>query len=149
MWARFVPLLAALGPRITVQCLPPLARLFATLPGVVSTCGLEDRPPCDFAISVMQLPHVLGVRGIPTANPFNVTTVPFPAETYNVGINWGASWTSSFMDRSCALAEYLPLTTIPSVALYAIQKGAYRPYSDDGADTPAFWHSGKDASARR
>lgn len=126
MWARFVPQLAALGPRITVQCPPLLARLFATLPGVVSTCGLEDRPVCDYAISIMQIPHVMRLRGFPTENPFKVAPVAFPQETHNVGINWGASWVAPYMDRSCALGEYLPLTTVPNTALYAIQKGAHQ-----------------------
>lgn len=126
MWARFVPDLAALGPRIIVQCSGALARLFATLPGVVSTCGLEDRPPCDYAISIMQVPHVLGLSGVPVANPFNVAPVTFPQEKFRIGINWGASWVAPYMDRSCALTEYLPLMQIPQATLYAVQKGAYQ-----------------------
>lgn len=126
MWARFVPALAALGPRIIIQCPPLLARLFATLPGVVATCGLEDRPVCDYAISIMQVPHVLGMRGFPVDNPFQVGSATFPQETYNVGINWGASWVAPYTDRSCALAEYLPFTRIPDATLYAVQKGAHQ-----------------------
>lgn len=126
MWARFVPHLAALGPRITVQCPPLLARLFATLPGVVGTCGLEDRPSCDYAISIMQVPHVMQMRGFPTENPFLLPSVPFPQETHNVAINWGASWVAPYMDRSCALAEYLPLMHLPATTLYAVQKGPHQ-----------------------
>jgi len=126
MWARFIPHVAALGARIVVQCPPLLERLFMTLPGVVSTCGYEESPACDFATSMMELPWVLGMRGIPLKNPFNVGAVQFPEETHNVGINWGASWAAPYMDRACALAEYLPLSQLPSVTLYGLQKGSHQ-----------------------
>jgi hypothetical protein len=126
MWARFLPLVAATGARIVVQCPSALGRLFVTIPGVVSFCDFEARPACDYAISIMELPHVLGISGIPDANPFNVGAVPFPEESHAIGINWGASWAAPYMDRSCALAEYLPLTTIRSATLYGLQKGAHQ-----------------------
>jgi hypothetical protein len=124
MWARFVPFVADLGARIIVQCPPLLARLFATLPGVVSACDYEDRPAADFAIGIMELPHVLRMRGVPLENPFNVGPIQLPQDGYSVGINWGASWSAPYMDRACALSEYLPLARIPSVTLYGLQKGA-------------------------
>lgn len=124
MWARFVPLVAELGPRIVVQCGPLLGRLFETLPGVVSICDYEDRPSCDFAIGIQALPHALGLRGVPTNNPFDVAGTSLSEETHSIGISWGASWVAQFMDRKCSLAEYVPLSAIPSVTLYSLQKGA-------------------------
>lgn len=126
MWARFIPHLASLGPRITVQCPAELARLFASLPGVVGTCDLEERFAFDYSLSTMELPHVLGMSGIPTENPFALGAVPFADDSYRVGINWGASWSAPYMDRACALAQYMPLTEIPSVSLYGFQKGAHQ-----------------------
>lgn len=126
MFARFVPYVASLGPRITIQCSPALARLFATLPGVVGTCGYEDRPLCDYAVSILQLPHILGMSGVPLENPFSVSPVPFPQERHNVAVNWGASWTAPYLDRACALSELMPLMALPSTSLYAVQKGPHQ-----------------------
>lgn len=126
MWARFVPYLAAQGPRIVVQCPPALATLFSCLPGVVGTCDLEERPACDYSLSLMELPHALRIAGVPTANPFAVGTVPFAEDTHRIGVNWGASWAAPYMDRACALAEFLPLTEIPNATLYALQKGTHQ-----------------------
>jgi hypothetical protein len=126
MWARFIPYVVAQGARILVQCPPLLKRLFMTIPGVLGTCDYEERPPCDYAANIMELPWVLGMTGIPVANPFNVRAVPMPQETHNVGINWGASWATPYMDRACALSEYLPLTRIPGVRLFGLQKGAHQ-----------------------
>lgn len=126
MWARFLPYVAAMGAQIVVQCPSVLGRLFMTIPGVVSFCDFEARPSCDYAASIMELPHVLGMHGVPLDNPFNVGRVAFPERTHNIGINWGASWAAPYMDRACALAEYMPLTTIPDVALHGLQKGAHQ-----------------------
>lgn len=126
MWARFVPFLAAHGPRIVVQCPAALATLFSCLPGVVGTCELEERPTCDYSLSTMDLPHALGIRGVPTGNPFHLGAVPFAEEKHRIGINWGASWAAPYMDRACALAEYLPIAQIPDVALYGFQKGSHQ-----------------------
>ncbi|MCB0218538.1 MAG: hypothetical protein KDH09_02485 [Chrysiogenetes bacterium] len=126
MWARFIPYVAATGARIVVQGPSALARLFMTIPGVVSVCDFEQRPTCDYALSIMELPHALGLTGVPVGNPFNVGVVPFPEETHAVAINWGASWAAPYMDRACALAEYLPLMQLPATTLYAVQKGAHQ-----------------------
>lgn len=74
----------------------------------------------------MQIPHALGMRGVPQQNPFKVSAIEFPLDKHNVGINWGASWVAPYMDRSCALAEYMPISRIPGVALYGIQKGPHQ-----------------------
>lgn len=126
MWARFIPDLTKLDPRIVVQCPPALAGLFSCIPGVVGTCDLEARPLCDFSLSIMELPHALGMSGFPTENPFRVGAAPITDETYRIGITWGASWAAPYMDRACALAEYMPLTEIPSATLYGFQKGAHQ-----------------------
>lgn len=126
MLARFVPYLVALGARIVVQAPPLLARLFATIPGVVSTCGYEEPAACDYAVSLMEVPHILGLSDFPTVNPFVVEPVVFPAQIHNVAITWGASWVAPYMDRSCALAEYMPLMQVPTTTLYAVQKGAHQ-----------------------
>jgi hypothetical protein len=126
MWARFVPDVAALGARIVVQGPAVLHRLFQTVPGVVAVCDYDHQPQCDFASTLLELPHVLRLRGFPTVNPFNVAATELPERGHKVGIAWGASWTSTLVDRSCALAELLPLARIRSARLYSVQKGAQR-----------------------
>jgi hypothetical protein len=123
VWARFVPEVAALGARIVVQGPAVLHRLFLTLPGVVAVCDYEHQPQCDFASTLMELPHVLGLRGFPTLNPFNVAAAQIPERGHKVGIAWGTSWTSPLVNRSCALAELLPVARIRSARLYSFQKG--------------------------
>jgi hypothetical protein len=125
-WARFLPYLAELGASITVQTAPPLARLFRTIPGVVATCGIEDQPLCDFAVGAMEVPHILGMSEVPKATPFKVQGVAFPDETHNVAITWGSSWGLPFFERSCAVAQYLPLMDLPSTTYYSVQKSHHK-----------------------
>jgi len=125
MLARFLPILAQRGARIVIQCNPLLARLFCAIPCVFSVCAYEDNPPCDFTAPLTGLPHLLGLRQIPHTKPFNIHPLPMPEGVKSVGINWGASWVASYMDRTCALAELMPLTTIEGVQLYSLQKGNY------------------------
>jgi hypothetical protein len=126
LWARFLPEVTALGARIVVQGPAVLHRLFQTVPGVVAVCDYEHQPQCDFASTLLELPHVLGLRGFPTVSPFKVAAAEVPERRHKVGIAWGASWTSSLVDRSCALAELLPLARIRSARLYSLQKGAHQ-----------------------
>lgn len=127
MWARYIPLVADFGARIIVQCPQSLARLFATLPGVVATTSnYESRPSCDYAASIMELPHILRLGAVPASSLFRVPSVPFPGVAFNVGITWGSSWSVPHMDRSCALAEFLPISEVPSAALYSLQKGSHQ-----------------------
>jgi hypothetical protein len=125
MWARFLPLLAAKGCRIAIQMPKPLQRLFSILPGVFSVCDYEDSPPCDYATSMIEIAHLLGLKHIPQGLPFNIKPLPMPGDTHNIGINWGASWVAQHMDRTCALAEYLPIQQIADVKLYSLQKGPH------------------------
>jgi hypothetical protein len=75
----------------------------------------------------MELPHVLGMKGIPQGNPFNINPMKVEEDDkHRIGINWGASWVSQHMDRTCALAELLPLSKISSANLFSLQKGAHQ-----------------------
>lgn len=129
-FVRFVPLAAARGARVVLECLPELRELFATVPGVVH---LVDKgappPPYDLWAPMLSLPWLLG-----TGADFLAATVPYlapppravgvqrpPGTALTVGLVWAGKTTPR--DRSWPLEELLPLLSDPRVAMHALQVG--------------------------
>jgi len=70
MFARFIPVLAAMGAEISLLAPPPLVRLFASLPArIIAAEGRVAIPPHDFWIMPASIPGLLGVTeaAIPAA----------------------------------------------------------------------------------
>ena len=70
---RYVPLVAARGGKVLVECPPPLARLFSTIPGIeqVITTG-QSIPNFDCHIALPSLPSVFNttLESIPASIPY-------------------------------------------------------------------------------
>jgi len=69
-FARYVPMVAALGAQVVLEVQPALKPLFAGMAGVAELTGwLEPVPPVDCQCPVMSLPHAFGTT---------LETVPAP-----------------------------------------------------------------------
>lgn len=135
-FCRYIPILAAQGARITVECADALAPLFVSLPGVVRMIRPGTSiPPVDAHVSMMSLPGCLGTDAdsIPADAPY--VTVPQKSARMwapraadwpkgkRIGIAWRGS-PSHARDkvRSPGLAPFLALLELKGVVLVSLQK---------------------------
>ena len=145
-FVRHVPLMAALGARVILQCPASLTNLLATVEGVAEVVATDrEVAGYDYHCALMSLPGVFGTRPdtIPAHIPY--LFVPptafvsgpdaFPADRRKVGIVWAGSATHiNNRRRSCPREAVLPLARLPGIALYSLQK------SDGAAAEP--WPEG-------
>ncbi|CAO3425247.1 tetratricopeptide repeat protein [Azospirillum endophyticum] len=141
-FVRYAPMLAALGARVHLMVQPSLVRLLSRLPGIASVRSLAEPPPaCDACIPLLSLPLVFGttLATIPATVPY-LHAADRDREGWRrrlaaerrlkVGLVWaGSAHDGQFIAhmtdrrRSLALAALAPLTDIPGVAFYSLQKG--------------------------
>ncbi|MBF0190543.1 MAG: tetratricopeptide repeat protein [Magnetococcales bacterium] len=141
MFARFAPLLRERGGRVLLECRPELSRLFAasSLADLVSARALDDGapPPFDYDrhVPLMSLPGLLGItlETLPDSCPYLVA----PPERvqawgerlgekkgWRIGLCWsGNPSTAVNRDRACTVQDLLPLTLLPGITFYSLQKG--------------------------
>jgi tetratricopeptide (TPR) repeat protein len=136
-FARFLPLVKALGGKVLFQVQPPLLTLFEDFPGVDQLLALTDQKPdnleADMVVPLMSLPGCLQIEAARTPNkvPYlhadetNVRrwkTIIDP-RTFNVGIVWsGNPIQVNNPRRACKPDDFLPLSTLPGIQLYSLQK---------------------------
>jgi tetratricopeptide (TPR) repeat protein len=137
-FARFLPDLSSFGGEVVVECPDELARLFATLPGIAACTRLGDpTPQVDVTIPILSLPFILGCTAerltgdIPYLGPLPDSHFDLPSGNYlKVGLVWAAKpgvgevYVRRSLDRrSCPLDVLAPLTEIPGIRVYSLQKG--------------------------
>lgn len=130
-FARYVPLLAARGARVVLECLPEQAELFASLRGVAALVAKGAPPPVhDCWAPLASLPHLLGTEfdNIPADVPYlsapprpNLRIVPPPGQKLAVGLVWAGKTTPR--DRSWPLELLTPLLGDPRATFYSLQLG--------------------------
>jgi len=135
---RYAPLIAAKGAHVIVHAPPELRRLLATVRGVSRVvCAGDAIEPVDAQCLLMSLPRILGttLETIPASVPY-VAPDPALAEHWRgrmsgrppglkVGLVWaGGAHNKSDRTRSLSLAALAPLTRVPGVQFYSLQKGA-------------------------
>lgn len=135
---RYVPLVAQRNARVIVACQKPLIRLFANLPGV-ERCIDRDTEAVQTHVHVplLELPRILGttLETVPAEVPYlgqpelarrtaiNGDATPNRAGSLTVGIVWATHSTSSTaVQRSCGLNDFLPLFDMPGVTIVSLQK---------------------------
>jgi hypothetical protein len=136
MFARYLPMLKALGARVLLLPRLDMATLASRLPGVDAV--LADGaavPPFDYVVHLMSLPARFGTTldTVPSAVPY---LTPDPAlasawrarlgddATPKVGLVWAGRPTQSHnASRSIPLASLRPLLATPGVRFFSLQKG--------------------------
>ncbi|WP_448662915.1 tetratricopeptide repeat protein [Sphingomonas sp. CJ20] len=138
-FARYAPLLSAMGARVFLECNSQLVRLLdgmAGVEGVIPRFG--TLPPHDYHASLLSLPHLLGTTlgTIPATAPYLSAEADLTAhwarrlsnhDGLKVGLVWaGNPEFKADRLRSPGLAAFRPLFDVPGVTLFALQKGAGR-----------------------
>jgi Flp pilus assembly protein TadD len=135
-FARYLPLVAALGARVVLEVPPRLKRLFGTLSGVATLIGRGEAVP-DPAVQcpLLDLPRIMGPAAIPAAIPY-LGAEPERVEVWRrrlssglssaglrVGIVWQGNPAGAIdRGRSIPLDRFAPLAAVPGVRLFALQK---------------------------
>ena len=145
-FARYAPLLAALGARVIVQTYVELTALMRTLDGVERVVALGDsEPPVDIVTPLLSLPLVFGTHldSVPVQVPY--LRAPRerlaiwqqrlgPRTCPRVGVAW---WGSQHIPkRSLTIETLLPVLTCPGTEVHALQKEIRR-RNATGCGSPA------------
>lgn len=156
-FCRFLPLAAARGGRVVVECHPPLVELVASVAGVEAVFPLGGPAPrFDAVCPMMSLPHALGIEflALPAGVPY-ITVPEAPAEYWRtrvreekglnrlaVGLTWSGNPDYRENGRrtvpEAALAELGAAAGIRWINLQKDRPGAAIPRMDLAAlETPA------------
>ena len=133
-FVRFIPMLTAMGARVTFLCHPNLLRLFqpyAATMELIPSC--DPRRPFDFQSALMSLPLHLGIgltnlaADVPyvSAEPDRVAhwRERIGEKGFRIGIGWQGNPAGKIdRGRSVPLAQFAPLAAIPGVRLVSVQK---------------------------
>lgn len=136
LFARFLPLLAARGGRVILECDAGLARLLEAMPSLAQVVSRGDPlPPFDCQLSLQSLPHVLA------SNPFTIPNeVPYlpvqtwsgkipvlpPGEGLRVGLAWGGG-SEEHPAGALTLRTLMPLLDLPGITWYSLGEGPEKP----------------------
>ena len=136
MFARYVPIVRALGGRIVIEVQRGLADLMEGLPGVSAVVADGDPlPPFDVHASMGELARILATDDdtIPAerqylwADPWRVREWGRKLqcrEPFSVGLVWaGEPGFVTDKDRSPRLGPLLPLLDVPGVRFFILQMG--------------------------
>ncbi|GBD95714.1 MAG TPA: tetratricopeptide repeat protein [Nitrospirae bacterium] len=144
-FVRYIPLVKKLGGRVVFESRRELMRLFEGYEGIdllleESKSSESDINP-DTCVQLLSLPRIFGATldtifaDVPYLKADPETTDKwksrFNHELFNVGLVWsGSTAHRNDCNRSCSLADFVPLADIPGVALFSLQKGGI---SENGA----------------
>jgi len=133
-FARYAPLVAALGGRVLVECQDCLARLVGTIDGVSQVVTQsQELPRCDVQAPLLSLPRLLAatLASVPARLPYvqadaarvaRYRNILGPAHGLRVGLVWaGSPKHATDRLRSIPLARLAALRTIPGVEWHSLQ----------------------------
>lgn len=134
--SRYIPLLVERGAEVTLLCNPALHDLLSPLPARISMIA-ENAERFDYAASMMSLPGLFGTDPAhepPPPPPSLQPATDLPASLQHlldlgrgrrkIGIVWSGN--PQFIrnhKRAATIEHFLPLTHLPDVQLYSLQKG--------------------------
>ena len=135
---RYVPMLVDRGAEVSVVCARPLHRLFSTMAGIRQILGPGDViGQFDFHAMLLSLPHLLGTTldTVPAKVPYLsaqqadmgrwAEKVRADDGVRKVGLVWaGNPGHTNDRLRSIPLELVKPLSAVPRVTFYSLQKGA-------------------------
>lgn len=134
-FARYVPLVAAMGARVVLRVQSPLRALLAALPGVAITIDQDENiPPTDYHCPLPSLPLAFATEIATIPSPGAYIAAPagriepwrerLPQARRRIGIAWrGNPKHRDDRLRSMALAQFAPLLQTPGTAFVSLNPG--------------------------
>jgi tetratricopeptide (TPR) repeat protein len=134
MLARYFPVLAGLGAKVTFKCRPWIIELIKNVPGVRIVAKTDPGERFDYQVHLFSLPRVLKTRidTIPASVPYIEADPALAAKWagrlgshgFKIGIAWQGNPNPKVdMARAAPLAAFAPVAAIPNVRLISLQKG--------------------------
>jgi len=147
-FARYAPMVAARGGTVIVEAQPGLLRLFGALEGVAGVFPQgAELPAFDCHAPFMSLPALFRttLASVPCPVPYLSPPKPGkkalasalagPAGVKRIGLVWGGNAArQGDQVRSLRARDLLPLTTLPHLRLFSLQKGS--PHAEQVSDLP-------------
>jgi tetratricopeptide (TPR) repeat protein len=134
-FVRYVPMLAARGARIILECTLPLRNLLPSVKGVSKVVVAGVRPPdFDLHIPLLSLPKIFQttLETVPNQVPYlsvdDERLAQFKQKTgdpdarLRVGLTWAGN-VKPDPARTCPLELLAPLASIPGTSFFSLQKG--------------------------
>ena len=135
-FVRYIAMLQQQGERVAFHCPEVLLQLLKTCTSFGHIVHSDAPAQCDFRVSLLSLPKVLGTttETVPQNVPYLSVPVDRIADWRNrlqvrsgmrIGIVWQGN--TSYLDdrqRSFSLQKYGPLAQLPGVQLISLQKGS-------------------------
>jgi Tfp pilus assembly protein PilF len=136
--ARYLPMIAARGARVVLECPAPLVRLLQTVPGIeqIIPAG-RPLPPFDLHCPTLSLPLVFKttVATIPAQVPYLWADSDFVGlwgrrlaigpDHRSIGLAWaGRPENRNDRNRSMLLEQFAPLAAVRAARFFSLQKGA-------------------------
>jgi len=132
---RYLPMVKRRGSTVVFETFRPLLGILRDFPGIDELVEISPNrhhaESCDFYLPIMSLPMIFGtdIATIPLNIPY-IFADPVQwknrinGKGFKVGIVWaGKPEHENDKNRSCALKHFLPLTQIPGIVMYGLQKG--------------------------
>jgi tetratricopeptide (TPR) repeat protein len=133
-FARYIPMVAALGADVVLRVQPPLVRLLSSIQGPAITVVSEESDEgsnAEWQCPLLSLPLAFGTQlaTIPRDVPYlradsAAWAQRLPADGLRVGLVWaGNPKHTRDRQRSLSLQQLAGLTRLPGVTFYSLQKG--------------------------
>ncbi len=136
-FARYVPLVAAAGGQVVLECQPLLCRLFETLDGVAEIVPAgQSLPAFDVQAPVLSLPNILGTRmdTIPADIPYLAANqdlarkIHSNLERFSGGLKVGLVWAGkpshkNDRNRSIGFKPFVGLLAMSQISFFSLQVG--------------------------
>jgi tetratricopeptide (TPR) repeat protein len=149
-FVRYVPMVAARGGKVILQCQDEVRRLLARVSSVEAVyLRDEPLPPFDVQCALMSLPMVFNTRldSIPAIVPYIsadpndiakwVSRLPKAESGRRIGLAWAGRPThENDRRRSLALSQLSPLFSVPGLQFVSLQKG---PAAEQTKSVPPDW----------
>ncbi len=137
-FVRYLPMVKDRGGTVICQMLKPLIGLLRGFPGIDelidTSTDTKAAVKYDFYVPLLELPGIFGtnLENIPAVVPYlhadsakvEQWRQKLVGTTFKVGIVWtGNPAHTEDSNRSCSLSHFVPLSEIPGILLYGLQKG--------------------------
>ena len=136
-FVRYAPLVAERGGEVIVRCVPGLAALVGSMPGVSAVFSAGEPPAFDVCCPLMSLPRIFGTTldtvpaQVPYFQPEAKRALHWKARldaagpTFKVGLYWATDTKNRISPlRSLTLDSFAPLASLPGITYFSLQRGA-------------------------